>query len=140
MVAFDAYMRAFSDDNKAAITQIRESLGLTDPLWYKTATQDTIGQYRRAVAGLHSQFPRATVVDLVDGIEYIVNLVGIEHVGISSDFGGGGGVHGWDSIDQTAVVTQELLQRGYRVDQIEQIWSGNLLRVWQAATDYALQH
>ncbi len=74
---------------------------------------------------------------LVDGIDYVVQLVGIDHVGIASDFGGGGGVQGWDSIDHSLAVTEELVARGYSYAQIEQIWGANLLRVWQAATDYA---
>lgn len=137
VVAFDSYMREFSDENKAAISQIREQQGLTGEYWYKTASQEELGRYRQAVAALNSDYPRATVSDLVDNIEYVIELVGIEHVGISSDFGGGGGVQGWDSIDQTPVITQELLKRGYGADDIEQIWSANLLRVWREATEYA---
>jgi len=74
---------------------------------------------------------------LVDEIDYIINLVGIDHVGIASDFGGGGGIQGWDDIGQTPAITAELLTRGYTPEQIEQIWSGNLLRVWAAVEEFA---
>jgi membrane dipeptidase len=70
---------------------------------------------------------------LVDHIDYIVNLVGVDHAGISSDFGGGGGIHGWDDAAQTPIITEELLSRGYSEEDIAKIWSGNLLRVWRAA-------
>jgi membrane dipeptidase len=74
--------------------------------------------------------PRATVRDFVDHIDYLVKRVGIAHVGISSDFDGGGGIEGWNSAAETFNVTLELVRRGYNEEQIGQIWSGNLLRVW----------
>jgi membrane dipeptidase len=73
---------------------------------------------------------RATVRDLVDHIDYAVKVMGIDHVGIASDFDGGGGIDGWNSAAETFNVTLELVLRGYREDQIAKIWSGNLLRVW----------
>ncbi len=73
---------------------------------------------------------RATVVDLVDHIDYAVKLIGIDHVGISSDFDGGGGIDGWNSAAETFNVTLELVRRGYTEPQIAKLWSGNLLRVW----------
>lgn len=73
---------------------------------------------------------RATVADLVDHIDYAVKLIGIDHVGISSDFDGGGGITGWDSAAETFNVTLELVRRGYTEAQIAKLWSGNLLRVW----------
>jgi membrane dipeptidase len=73
----------------------------------------------------------ATVRDLVDHIDYAVKLMGIDHVGISSDFDGGGGIEGWNSAADTFNVTLELVRRGYTEEQIAKIWSGNLLRVWR---------
>jgi membrane dipeptidase len=73
--------------------------------------------------------PRATVRDFVTHIDYLVNLIGIDHVGISSDFDGGGGVEGWNDASETFNVTLELVRRGYTEEQIAKIWSGNLLRV-----------
>ncbi len=72
---------------------------------------------------------RATVQDFVNHIDYAVKKIGLEHVGISSDFDGGGGVDGWNGADETFNVTLELVRRGYSEDQIGKIWSGNLLRV-----------
>ena len=73
---------------------------------------------------------RATVKDYVDHIDYAVKLIGIDHVGIASDFDGGGGVEGWNSAAESFNVTLELVRRGYTEEQIGKIWSGNLLRVW----------
>ncbi|HMB72073.1 MAG TPA: dipeptidase, partial [Gammaproteobacteria bacterium] len=72
----------------------------------------------------------ADVGTLVDHIDYAVELIGVDHVGISSDFGGGGGIEGWNGAEETRNVTAELLARGYSEGDIAKIWSGNLLRVW----------
>lgn len=69
------------------------------------------------------------VSDFVDHIDYLVDLIGLEHVGISSDFDGGGGVEGWNSAAETFNVTLELVRRGYSEEDIGMMWSGNLLRV-----------
>ena len=74
---------------------------------------------------------RATVKDFVDHIDYAVRLIGIDHVGISSDFDGGGGIDGWNSAAETFNVTLELVRRGYGEKAIAKLWSGNLLRVWR---------
>ncbi len=73
--------------------------------------------------------PSVDVGDFVDHIDYMVDLIGIEHVGISSDFDGGGGIRGWMDASETLNVTIELVKRGYTEEEIEMIWSGNLLRV-----------
>ena len=77
--------------------------------------------------------PTASVADFVDHIDYMVELIGIDHVAISSDFDGGGGVEGWNDASETANVTIELVRRGYSDEDIEKIWSGNTLRVWREA-------
>ncbi|XWN36682.1 MAG: dipeptidase [Balneola sp.] len=73
--------------------------------------------------------PSVDVADFVDHIDYMVDLIGIEHVGISSDFDGGGGVNGWMDASETLNVTIELVKRGYTEEEIDMIWNGNLLRV-----------
>ena len=78
---------------------------------------------------VNSRAPAATVSDFVDHIDYMVDLIGLDHVGISSDFDGGGGVQGWNDASETFNVTLELVRRGYSEDEIGQLWSGNLLRV-----------
>lgn len=82
-----------------------------------------------AAEGEEIEAPDVDVADFVDHIDYMVNLIGLNHVGISSDFDGGGGVAGWDDASETFNVTLELVRRGYTEEEIEKLWSGNLLRV-----------
>merc|ERR1711966_572929 len=66
---------------------------------------------------------KVDVSDFVDHIDYLVSLIGINHVGISSDFDGGGGIDGWEDASETFNVTLELVKRGYSEVEIEKIWS-----------------
>lgn len=89
-------------------------------------------EYRTRFAAImrsHPETPVATVRDYVDHIDYAVRLMGIDHVGISSDFDGGGGIDGYNCALDAVNITRELVRRGYTEDQIGKIWSGNLLRV-----------
>ncbi|MEQ8364838.1 MAG: membrane dipeptidase [Cyclobacteriaceae bacterium] len=83
----------------------------------------------RIEAEVNPVAPPVDVADLVDHIDYLVEKIGLEHVGISSDFDGGGGVFGWNDAAETFNVTLELVKRGYTEEQISALWSGNLLRV-----------
>jgi len=81
--------------------------------------------------------PPVNVSDFVDHIDYIKNKIGIAHVGISSDFDGGGGIEGWQDASQTYNITLELVRRGYSEQEIGKIWSGNLLRVLDRTQEVA---
>src|SRR5262249_8417270 len=103
---------------------------------------DRRAEYERRVAEIDRKWPaagRATVKDFVDEIDYAVKLIGIDHVGISADFDGGGGIDGWNSAAESFNVTLELVRRGYTEEQIGKIWSGNLLRVWREVENVAKQ-
>jgi membrane dipeptidase len=76
---------------------------------------------------------RAKVADIADHVDYAVRRIGIRHVGLSSDFDGGGGVEGWRNAAETANLTAELASRGYDAEQIGLLWSGNFLRLMRAA-------
>jgi membrane dipeptidase len=88
---------------------------------------------------LKTAAPDVNVKDFVDHIDYLVKKIGIDHVGISSDFDGGGGVEGWDNAAETFNVTLELVRRGYTKKQIEKLWGGNLLRVLDEVQKVAKQ-
>jgi membrane dipeptidase len=106
--------RALSDEEKEQfIANRREVMAIADT---KAQTMDDAPS-------------PVNVADFVDHIDYMVDLIGIDHVGISSDFDGGGGIDGWKDASETLNVTIELVRRGYTEAQIEQLWSGNLLRV-----------
>ena len=83
--------------------------------------------------------PPVDVADFVNHIDYMVDLIGLEHVGISSDFDGGGGVEGWNDSSETFNVTLELVRRGYTEEEIGMLWSGNLLRVLDEVQAIAAQ-
>jgi membrane dipeptidase len=136
-VAFDSYVKIKppdSPDRVAAVAALRKEFGLEGG---GRGGANSLPEARRAAfrarqAALDKQFPpppMATVSDFVDHIDYLVKKIGVDHVGISSDFDGGGGVQGWNGAEETFNVTLELVRRGYTEEQIGKIWSGNLLRV-----------
>jgi membrane dipeptidase len=78
----------------------------------------------------------ATVKDVVDHIDHVVQVIGIDYVGIGTDFDGGGGVEGCRSASDMKNITIELLRRGYSKSDITKIWGGNIMRVMQEVEDY----
>lgn len=86
---------------------------------------------------IEARFPMATLEDYVDHIAHMVRVAGIDHVGIASDFDGGGQVTGWSDASETANVTAALRARGFDEAAISKVWGGNLLRVWRAAEEVA---
>jgi membrane dipeptidase len=76
---------------------------------------------------------RASVADIADHVDYAVKRIGIAHVGLSSDFDGGGGVEGWRDAAETPNLTAELARRGYNAEELGLLWSGNFLRLMRAA-------
>jgi membrane dipeptidase len=129
-VAFDSYVKVPHPDKVAAQRQLREDLGLP-PRGFSTLTPEQREAFIQGLAEIDEKWPGATVSDFVDHIDYAVDLIGIDHVGISSDFDGGGGVMGWDNAAETLNVTIELVRRGYTEDEIRQLWGDNTLRLWR---------
>ncbi|HEX5051579.1 MAG TPA: dipeptidase [Planctomycetota bacterium] len=93
--------------------------------------EQRLARYRDGLPNIDARYPKANVHDFVDHIDHVVRVAGIDHVGIGSDFDGGGGIDGWNDASETRNVTRELVRRGYTEAQIAKIWSGNLLRVWR---------
>ena len=146
-VAFSSYLNtekhnARNEYMQAIRTRLASEKGLE---WYDRSElrsldadkrADFMNYYREIVAEadeLVANDPEAPtgviVADFVDHIDYMVNLIGIDHVGISSDFDGGGGVGGWQDASETFNVTLELVKRGYSEEDIQKLWGENLLRV-----------
>ena len=119
-VALAAFVNKEKD---AAYKKAKDSLLKIDP----KASLETI----------KNSTPPVNVSDFVDHIDYIKNKIGIDHVGISSDFDGGGGIEGWQDASQTYNITLELVRRGYNEQEIGKIWSGNLLRVLDRTQEVA---
>jgi membrane dipeptidase len=142
VVAFNSYVKCDPAKDAAradAIAALRREFGITATAPAEVRTQlEALPDARRnaylaaqedITARRYPSDPRATVSDFVDHIDHVVKSIGIDHVGISSDFDGGGGVDGWRDASETGHVTLELVRRGYTEEQIAKIWSGNLLRV-----------
>ena len=131
-VAFDGYVKIKPPDSPERAAALAKARAGMPPGGPGEMTDAARAQFRARVAEVDKQFPpapMATVADFVNHIDYLVKTIGIDHVGISSDFDGGGGVTGWNGADETFNVTLELVTRGYTEEQIGKLWSGNLLRV-----------
>jgi membrane dipeptidase len=153
MVGFSSYIKTPKPDSpgrSTALAALRKTFALPEPPPPgqrgggpgRGALTAAVGQlppdrraaYDRQLAEIDRNTPAdppATVQDFVNHIDYAVKLIGIDHVGISSDFDGGGGIDGWRDASETFNVTLALVRRGYTEPQIAQIWSGNLLRVME---------
>jgi membrane dipeptidase len=86
---------------------------------------------------IDAKFPPATLKEFVDHIDHAVKVAGIDHVGVGTDFAGGGGVAGFNDHSEALNVTVELLRRGYTDEQIAKIWGANLMRVWRQVNKVA---
>lgn len=147
-VAFKSYVNAKKNNANNAKTQeitakIAQEAGfeMKDRSEMRAMDAETREAYMSALADFRKKHgdaitkevnetaPAVNVSDFVDHIDYLVKKIGLEHVGISSDFDGGGGVEGWSDASETFNVTLELVRRGYTEEQIGMLWSGNLLRV-----------
>ncbi|PHZ84662.1 dipeptidase [Paremcibacter congregatus] len=130
ITAVDLFLQQRSAEYNAAVENIRQDLGLIDFHMERTASPELLALYHlRLKKEVDAKWRRASVKDLVDQIDYVVKLIGIDYVGIASDFDGGGGIEGWDDASETSNVTRELVARGYNEQDIAKIWGGNLLRV-----------
>ncbi len=118
-------------EKEAALRELREGMGITSYAAFRNMSEEQRAEYDSRAAVLDERWPPANVSDFVDHIDHAVELIGIDHVGISSDFDGGGGVAGWSDASETMNVTVELVRRGYSDEDIAQLWGGNLLRVWR---------
>jgi membrane dipeptidase len=146
-VAFQTYTNTEKNDARnEAIKSIRKDVAtLLGATWYDWGDMKTLSEEDKQAfydirakiikladekASKMTEFPaKVNVSDFVDHIDYMVKKIGLKHVGISSDFDGGGGVEGWSDASETFNVTLELVKRGYTEAEIGMLWSGNLLRV-----------
>ena len=141
IVGFSAYLRPLSQPTQDKLNALRARFDLPPlpNLAVALMPGDAIiaawpehrfGEYASALYGILDEEPKATLKDLGDAIDYTVRKIGIDHVGLSSDFNDGGGVQGWNNVGEIRNVTAELIQRGYSEADIAKLWGGNFLRVW----------
>jgi membrane dipeptidase len=99
---------------------------------FNTLKDDQRKAYRDERWGIYNKYRKlATVSDVVDHIDHVVQVIGIDYVGIGTDFDGGGGVDGCRSVAEMKNITIELLRRGYSKTDIGKIWGGNVMRVFR---------
>ncbi len=127
--ALGSFVKVQPPERSERIAAIREEFGIETGADIQALEGEEAADYEAAMAQVAEDFPSANVADFIDHIDYIVDLIGVEHAGISSDFDGGGGVEGWNDSSETFNVTLELVRRGYSEEEIRKIWGGNLLRV-----------
>lgn len=147
-VAFRGYVdsekqRAYAEAMRNLQADVADELGFTllETAEVRALEPAALDTYQQQVADIRALMaprmaaevdaiaPPVDVSDFVDHIDYIVELIGVDHVGISGDFDGGGGVTGWADASETFNVTLELVRRGYSEEDIAKIWGGNVLRV-----------
>lgn len=154
-VAFPSYLNTEKDEQRQAFMKtiyqkVADSLGVD---WFERSRFSSLTDEQQEA--YIDNYPKVTAIaehlvktqinvpaavdvsDFVDHIDYMVELIGIDHVGISSDFDGGGGIAGWSDASETFNVTLELVKRGYIETDIEKLWGGNLLRVLDEVQEIA---
>ncbi len=137
IVAFGGYVKPVPTARIAALDALQAQFGIGPGSPRASLSPADQDRYQARIDEINATWPAASVSDFVDHIDYAVNLIGIDHVGISSDFGGGGGVTGWDDATETFNITMELVRRGYSARDIGLLWSGNLLRILAEAESIA---
>ncbi|MCX6553173.1 MAG: dipeptidase, partial [Acidobacteria bacterium] len=155
-VALGSYLKTDDPARRDAVAKLREELGLparggrggagggggagasggraaapamTDEQRAEYGTKMT--QFQERMKEIDAKYPGATLKDFVDHLDHAVAVAGIDHVGIGTDFDGGGGIPGFNDDTEAPNVTIELVRRGYTEAQIRKIWGENLLRVWR---------
>jgi membrane dipeptidase len=126
---FDSTDKALDRGIRAAriTANIREDYFYPFDLYWEIKDPDVKQTFLSTVSGLLGP---GSVDDLLNHIDYIVKRVGIDHVGIGTDFNHGSGIEGYNDASEALNVTIGLLDRGYSQAQVEKIWGGNFLRVF----------
>jgi membrane dipeptidase len=124
-------------EREAAMAQLKEEYGSRSDI----TDEETRKKWREKYMAIGEKFPeeRATIKDIVDHIDYVVELIGVDYVGIGTDFDGGGGVDGCDDVSDMPNITEELVRRDYSEEDIRKIWGGNLMRVFREVENIAKQ-
>ena len=133
--ALASFVKTSSNEEIEASRQIISDYGIERiSQWW-----DLTSEQRIEIKNKLSSIDYADINDFIDHVDYAVNLIGIDHVGLSSDFDGGGGVLGWFDAAETFNVTLELVNRGYSREDIRKLWGGNLIRVWKEVERFSIE-
>lgn len=133
IVAFANYVRPIPKEITSQVQALQAEFGYKNnepPPGFSDAQRKEYAERNRKI---QAAVPPATVAQYVETIDYAVKKIGVDHVGVASDFNHGGGVVGWENEGEAVNVTAELLHRGYTEKDISKLWGGNFLRVWAEA-------
>lgn len=131
VVAFSSYLRPPPQQHERDLAALRARYGVSTDADVARLPPERAAAYTKESIELVRALPRADVADLVDAIDHVARLVGVEHVGIATDFEHAGGVDGYRNEGEAPNVTRELLNRGYSAADVARIWGGNWLRVFR---------
>jgi len=136
VVAFGSFIE--SKNHKKAVEDIIAEVGLVD--WEniysmteeeREAKKSLFDELNAKIKEAEKTYPKASIKDYIDHIEHAVQIAGIDHVGIGTDFDGGAGIPGFNNHSETLNVTIELVRRGYNEEEITKILGGNFIRTWK---------
>jgi membrane dipeptidase len=122
IVALGGFLKLVLPQRRKAISDLKKELD---------DGRIELEQFQEKMKEIDTKYPPANLSDFVDHIEHAIKVAGIDHVGIGSDFEGGGGIPGFNDHSEAPNVTIELVRRGYSEEDICKIWGANLLRVWR---------
>jgi len=116
-------------EREKAFLELRAKYGARRDIQDEAVRKKAMEDYE----ALNATYPeeKATVSEVVDHIEHVIELVGADYVGIGTDFDGGGGVEGCDDVSKMFRVTEELVRRGRTEEEIAKVWGGNIMRVFR---------
>ncbi|MEX0339142.1 MAG: dipeptidase [Arenibacterium sp.] len=129
ITAYRSYLAKIDPRISAARSVLRNRLGLTSFAAFRAASPETLTEFRREQKLIREKFDDVTLEQFIDHVEHAIKVAGIDHVGLSGDFDGGGGVKGWDDAAETLNVTAALIERGYSEEDLAKLWGQNVLRV-----------
>ncbi|MHA1349948.1 MAG: dipeptidase [Promethearchaeota archaeon] len=137
IVGLNRAIKSMSEAKEIEINNLRVEFDFPVEFWaffnvFNDAPDDKRSPYYQRLSEIEKKYPPANVRDYVDHIDYVITRIGIDHVGISSDFYERTYcLDGWKDVSENINVTRELVKRGYSKIDIEKIWSGNILQLWQ---------
>jgi microsomal dipeptidase-like Zn-dependent dipeptidase len=131
IVAYSGFLKLDPARNAAIDALEKEVARQAGDAEFDSAKHEYLPAHQLGLERIDREFPLATLEAYLDHVQHAVNVVGIDHVGLASDFDGGGALRGWKDASETRNVTAGLRRHGFTEAQIAQLWSGNLLRVWR---------
>lgn len=129
ITAYRSYLAPTDEAIDEAISALRERLGLDSSADFRAASGATLDEYYAERRRIRLEGTDVNLDQFVEHVVHAIDVAGVDHVGLSGDFDGGGGVEGWDGAEESANVTAVLLERGYSEEDLAKIWGGNVLRV-----------